>query len=1554
MTVDTVVKTVESEKCGLDMSSYEDLRSSADVGDDGNGHDNDNVSSDCNGDGKDDYVFVNGSDVVSPTNHVENRDNVEIYEAKLSVDGDDNVKVSDDGEGESDRLTNEVKIDEEESKVEDEVNVGEENKEIELRSEGAVDSKVDGEVGVGVGVSEINEGSVHESVVDEVKGDESVFESADNGDASVDSIGSRSFDDDNGKSSVCDGREVAEVEVEDSVHGNGVPDVPEPSDVVAEINNAVESIDSRSLDVDDNSRSGVCDGQVVAEVEVEDTVNGNGVADVPAPSKVEAGNNNAVESIDSRSLDVDDNRKSSVYDAQEVTEVEVEDSVDGNGISDVPELSKVVAGNNNAVDSIDSRSLDVDDNSKIGVCDGQEGAEVEVEDSVDGNGVPDVPEPSEVEAGIDNAVVEVTEGEINEERHVALPSENGIEIQRSELDRNVTENSDGTFHSVDVPLAESASGDIMVVEQESEPIETDVTDRSVENGLAETQSLDGDIKASLSLNAEDEGLPLDDATPAEHSSDFHQQNLVLVNGENEKRDIIEADAKIEQPDDQESLAGEESRESMVSETAVCEVDQGVIIDHNGSKSTAVTEETTDSESLLNQSEGAENEGNQEIVAPGMENQVSIITRQPDESEIVSTDSVEENGRAITTDMQCNTTDKPDVEDQSERVDGEDDGEPEVTGETGGSQESSPEEGVSHDLVAEQIVSFDVVDKKSSSEDRSPEENLKSELQSAEQTASFDVVHEKISSEVCSSEKNLTSEDTTNFPELQSAVNTVMDADQNDDGDSHSKDDVSENIVVPASDESSEDVGSDLRSEDKHTRLDSVEEVPALSSSDDSQERKVVSNVSSAATDFLRGSTDDTSCQTKLENNSDSIPCPVDDNKLETETVEGEIDVAIESNNISEETPKPNISFGSFGGDDVLNKTTFESTANGEALLKSPVNGDHSDGFINDTVSAKVAQSEQIDNVSATSAEGSEIESSDVQNINPDMVRRPFCWLVKVPRFDEGKYKDQLRQGEIELAEKTKTRDAFQAEVNRQQAYCRELKSSRDAANSEVKAARELVWAKTREIDSAHSLINLARHAITVEDIDNKIHSLEHTLQHQTLNNLKEEKELVREIKQLNLQRQKLSANPQRQQEVQEALNQRGQTEEQLKVLKKELDGLRDNLSKADEHFRAAKKKHEDEITVLNDLKQQLKSADDIRQAAYAHLKTIQKQLNEKNAPFYKAKNDLRVAYNYATAGKKDSLERHCINQVEKVMEMWNKNDEFRKEYIQCNMRRTVWKFGTLDGTRLGINEVPPSFGNVSDNRVKTPAKVESATTSLTMVRDLPVDTKTKTTEDKSSKKVEQKKAPPVKTVEAISKINVAKAPVIIEIEEVIEEPKLTKEEEESARKAEQLRKEEEAVRLREQRKLEEKAKAEEALERKRRNALKAQARAEFKARKEAEEKEKEREKRAKKKGKKKGIISEVAENEPAQPLEISPKAVKEPEIAEKPTRTVKKPQKVSLLSKQIKTTKPIPPALRSKGKRGLLRYWPYACIVLLAIALFYLGSYERIQTIKQFISALLH
>ncbi|CAK9160862.1 unnamed protein product [Ilex paraguariensis] len=157
----------------------------------------------------------------------------------------------------------------------------------------------------------------------------------------------------------------------------------------------------------------------------------------------------------------------------------------------------------------------------------------------------------------------------------------------------------------------------------------------------------------------------------------------------------------------------------------------------------------------------------------------------------------------------------------------------------------------------------------------------------------------------------------------------------------------------------------------------------------------------------------------------------------------------------------------------------------------------------------------------------------------------------------------------------------------------------EAANTEVKASRKLLNAKRQEIDLVQSMINRVKNAIFVEDIDAWINNVEHMIEHETLP-LKEEKQFIREIKQLKHLRGQLSSNMGCRDEVQQALQQKDQVEERLKILRKDLDCLKDKASKAEVAVVLGGKKYKDESKRLKELQAQFRVADDIRQQAYSY------------------------------------------------------------------------------------------------------------------------------------------------------------------------------------------------------------------------------------------------------------------------------------------------------------------------------------------------------------------
>ncbi|XP_038715228.1 calponin homology domain-containing protein DDB_G0272472-like isoform X2 [Tripterygium wilfordii] len=580
-------------------------------------------------------------------------------------------------------------------------------------------------------------------------------------------------------------------------------------------------------------------------------------------------------------------------------------------------------------------------------------------------------------------------------------------------------------------------------------------------------------------------------------------------------------------------------------------------------------------------------------------------------------------------------------------------------------------------------------------------------------------------------------------------------------------------------------------------------------------------------------------------------------------------------------------------------------------------------------------------ISTASLEGSPGDASEEQDVPAEPVKRPFYYLIKIPRFEDENLKAQIRQAQSQLDEKTQSRDAIHPEIQRKRGQYKEYADNLKAAISEEKTLQDLLRAKRKEMESLQAVSNRAWNAISVEGIEGTIRNMEHKLQHETLT-LKEEKLLIREIKQLKQKREQVSSSMGTLQEVQEAIDQKEDIEERLKFLRKEADFLKGKIFKAKAVTRDARKKLNEESDMLNELQAQHQAADVIRQEAYTQLQSLKKQSFKRSKFFFNYRDDRREATDLASAGDKEALQRLCVNQVEKVMEQWNYNFEFRKDYTRCNMRSTLWRLRTLDGRSLGPDEDPPVIPNVLNERVAS--AVPPISTERVEKQVTPVDASK--ADDKSTTKVADQKNQTAKTKKPTKHApSVSGSATVARIDEIKdvgeEEQKRTVEEEESARKAVQLRKEEQAAKLKEQRRSEEKIKAAEALERKKRIAEKAQARAALRAQREAEQKEKEKDKRARKKEKRKAAVGDDSndknEGESNPSSETITEIPRESEIEEKLVAVTKRPQKAPQLKLQSKA-KSIPPPLRNRGKRRM-QSWMWVLLgALVILALVLLGN----------------
>ncbi|KAI3871332.1 hypothetical protein MKW92_033035 [Papaver armeniacum] len=603
------------------------------------------------------------------------------------------------------------------------------------------------------------------------------------------------------------------------------------------------------------------------------------------------------------------------------------------------------------------------------------------------------------------------------------------------------------------------------------------------------------------------------------------------------------------------------------------------------------------------------------------------------------------------------------------------------------------------------------------------------------------------------------------------------------------------------------------------------------------------------------------------------------------------------------------------------------------------------------------------------------DASEGQKMNEEVVKKPFRFLIRIPRYVDDKIREEIRLAQLQVDEKTRARDAIRVAIQSEKATLSEHRDKFEAAKSEERAVRKLLRAKREEIDSVQSAINRMKSETSIDEIDDRINYMEHRIEHETMP-LKEEKQLIRDIKQLKNVKDQLSSNLAKQTEEQLSLDQREKIEEQFKILKRELDSSWKEVLRYEGITKAAGKIYFDEHAKFKLLQSKCDAENDMRQEAYIRLQNLKKQLYEKNKYFRMYKGDEDKARDLASKGDKEELQRLCVDQVEKMMELWNNNADFRKEYMRCNSYSTLRRFKTLDGRSLGPDEEPPVLRTFTDVK---PDNTVAAALPLKTGPTLPVTTSlqgssTEKAEVKPVVHLEQRNPKAdVKPAVVSSERNLTAAakakskkvgkpvaaletsPVTISDRDKVEleENKQREEEEkERARKADELRKEKEAAaaKLKEQRRLEEKAKAKEAEERKKRNAEKAQVKAELRAKKEAELKEKEREKKARKKEKKvaaaaageERAIGDEGESAPSSGNTTHPEATsntvqEQPGVKEKAAAVVTKRKGPQKLLAQPKV-KALPATLRNRSKRRMQPWMWVLLAALVVVALFLLGN----------------
>ncbi|RDX92208.1 Proton pump-interactor 1, partial [Mucuna pruriens] len=530
------------------------------------------------------------------------------------------------------------------------------------------------------------------------------------------------------------------------------------------------------------------------------------------------------------------------------------------------------------------------------------------------------------------------------------------------------------------------------------------------------------------------------------------------------------------------------------------------------------------------------------------------------------------------------------------------------------------------------------------------------------------------------------------------------------------------------------------------------------------------------------------------------------------------------------------------------------------------------------------------------------------------------YFVRFRPYDDPNIKAKLDKLDKEISqinqERIQVTDAIRAKKGEKAELVTQIKSQRD----ENRQFQSMVDEKIKEIEPLQQALgklrtsNNAGRGVALcsseEELDSLINSLQYRIQHESIP-LAEEKQILREIKQLEGTREKVIANAAMRAKVQDSMGPKEDLQDQVKLIgvdlvgvKKERQATRSKIKQLDDAIKATDK----DIISLQD---ELGVITEKRDKAYESIQQLRKQRDQGNSHFYQSRAILNKARELGAKKDINALEEYTQTELEKAMSLWNSDKSFRDEYEKRLLPSLDMRQLSRDGRIRNPDEKPllqepkpaePDTLSLRKSNVKQP-KEESKSSPQETVPTQKVQKETKKKGRGLKSNLNNKDLEDADEYE----FETPKEPVV-------KEPAVDLE------------------KLKEMRREEEMAKAKQALERKKKQAEKAAAKAAVRAQKEAEKKLlKERQKKAKKAGAGTGAIPNPEEQPADEVEEVTEQKTNESIEALPPAK--EKVQKESNVRsrnrvKGLKGPESIPKAILKRKRSNNYWIWAASCIVI--------------------------
>ncbi|XVF70193.1 hypothetical protein PTKIN_Ptkin11bG0141500 [Pterospermum kingtungense] len=539
------------------------------------------------------------------------------------------------------------------------------------------------------------------------------------------------------------------------------------------------------------------------------------------------------------------------------------------------------------------------------------------------------------------------------------------------------------------------------------------------------------------------------------------------------------------------------------------------------------------------------------------------------------------------------------------------------------------------------------------------------------------------------------------------------------------------------------------------------------------------------------------------------------------------------------------------------------------------------------------------------------------------------YFVRYRPYDDPKIKPKIDQANKEIQKWNKVRFQLMDELKAKRSDKSELLSQVKALNMDFEQTKAILGEKKKEMEPLQQALGKLRNnnaadgrgaiCSSEEELNDIIYSLQYRIQHESIP-LSEEKQLLREIKQLEGTREKVIANAAMRAKIQDSLGQKEVIQDQVKLMGVDLDGVRKEQQAIWSKKNQIKEKVKAIESKIDSLQEELKAVIQKRDKAYETIQEQRKQRDDGNAHFYQNRTLLNKAKELAAKKDIKGLEELSTAEGEKFTALWNGKKAFRDDFEKRILPSLDSRQLSRDGRIRNPDEKPLLVP-------EAPVPSETETISKPIVRQPKEEVKSSPQPDtKLSKKVQK---------EAETKVIESKSSPENDIVAEKEVPGSSK-----LRKDTSAEKEVDAAKLKEIKREEEIAKAKQAMERKKKLAEKAAAKAAIRAQKE------EREKKAKKK-----VAASTTAAKPEEPTEAEVDASEPEKVDVSDDAPVPVAAPVSVKDKGQKEN-PVRHRNRTKGPESLPRailkrkkstnYWTWAAsaalvvLILLALGYYYL------------------